>query len=163
MTLAPPTWDFSSGNAAAIELFGAKDEAEFTSKGPGDVSPEFQADGQATTEKVKRMIMQAMETGTSFFEWTHQKLTGETFPATVLLTRMEQDGEPVLQATVRDISQRKEAEEALRAALDEAERLNRLTMGREKRVVEVKREVNALLTEAGQPVRYESVVPEGVE
>ena len=39
--------------------------------------------------------------------------TGETFTADVLLNAMELDGKPVLQAVVRDITERKRAEEAL--------------------------------------------------
>ncbi len=40
--------------------------------------------------------------------------TGETFPAEVLLSAMELDGKPVLQAVVRDITERKRTEEKLR-------------------------------------------------
>jgi CheY-like chemotaxis protein len=39
MTIEPPLWQFASGNPACIAMFGAKDEAEFTSHGPGDLSP----------------------------------------------------------------------------------------------------------------------------
>jgi|ERR1035437_2480295 PAS domain-containing protein len=34
MTLFPPDWKFTNGNASTIALFGAKDEQEFTSLGP---------------------------------------------------------------------------------------------------------------------------------
>ncbi len=124
MTLAPPTWTFTAGNRATIDLFGARDEEEFISKGPSDISPEYQPDGQLSSEKAKAVIGKAMESGSNFFEWTHMKLNGTPFPATVLLTRMEEDGKPFLQATVRDISARKKAEEGLRAALAEAERVS---------------------------------------
>jgi len=42
---------------------------------------------------------------------THRRLGGEEFPANVLLTRMGQGGKVILQATVRDITARKRAEE----------------------------------------------------
>ena len=58
-----------------------------------------------------------MEKGSHHFEWMHKRAdTGETFPADVLLSAMELDGKRVLQAVVRDITERKRAEEALRAS-----------------------------------------------
>ncbi len=52
-----------------------------------------------------------MERGSRFVEWTHQSLDGTEFPATVLLSRADIGDESFLQATVRDISERKEAQE----------------------------------------------------
>ncbi|GAH45925.1 unnamed protein product, partial [marine sediment metagenome] len=52
--------------------------------------------------------------GSHLFEWTHRRLDGKDFPASVLLTRMELDGQVQLQATVRDITEQKRATEALR-------------------------------------------------
>jgi PAS domain S-box-containing protein len=60
------------------------------------------------------MIDTAICEGSHFFEWTHKQLRGEAFPCTVLLTRMELLGKTVIQATVRDISAQKKAEEAMR-------------------------------------------------
>ena len=60
------------------------------------------------------MIEKAMCEGSHFFEWTHRRLNGEVFPATVLLSRIMLVGKVFLQATVRDITERKRAEEELR-------------------------------------------------
>jgi len=114
MTLEPPTWKFTSGNPATVKMFGAKDEKEFVSKGPGDLSPEKQPDGQLSSEKAPKMIMKAMKEASNFFEWTHKRLKGEEFPATVLLTRFKLKGKDVLQATVRDITEEKKAEEKIK-------------------------------------------------
>jgi len=58
-----------------------------------------------------------MEKDTNHFEWTHKRAdTGECFPADVLLSAMKLDGKTVLQAVVRDISERKQAEAGLRIA-----------------------------------------------
>ncbi|MEA3367905.1 MAG: ATP-binding protein [Planctomycetota bacterium] len=124
MTLAPPSWKFTSGNPATVSMFGAKDEAEFASRGPWEVSPERQPDGQPSGEKAKEMIETAMREGSHFFEWTHERLHGEPFPTTVLLTRMEMGGQAMLQATVRDITARKRAEDALAEKADELARSN---------------------------------------
>ena len=69
------------------------------------------------------MIETALREGSHFFEWTHRRISGEEFPADVLLTRMELDGKVIILATVRDITERKRAEEQLRlqsAALEAA-------------------------------------------
>ncbi len=124
MTLEPPSWKFTSGNPAAIELFGVRGEAEFISLGPWDISPEKQPDGRASNEKAVEMITTAMQQGSYFFEWTHKQINGDTFPATVLLTRMNIAGEVFLQATVRDITEQKKAEAELHRI--QRQRLDRL-------------------------------------
>lgn len=107
MTLTPPSWRFTDANQATLELFGAGSVAEFTALGPWSVSPERQDDGRPSDEKAQEMIATAMREGKIFFEWMHQRLDGSPFAADVLLTRMEAGGEVFLQATVRDISERK--------------------------------------------------------
>jgi PAS domain S-box-containing protein len=114
MTLAPPTWAFTSCNPATVKMFGTRDEAEFTTLGPWVVSPEYQPDGRPSAEKAAEMIATAMRDGSHFFEWTHRRLNGESFPTTVLLTRMELAGQTLLQATVRDVTEQKHAEAKLR-------------------------------------------------
>ena len=121
MILAPPSWKFTSGNKAAVELFGTKDMAEFISLGPWDVSPEHQPDGQLSVDKAREMIETTICEGSHFFEWIHKQLRGETFPCTVLLTRMQLRDETIVQATVRDISAQKKVEEAMIQAKNAAE------------------------------------------
>ncbi len=61
---------------------------------------------------------------------------------------------------VRDIRyaiERKQVEAQLNEQLDELKRWQDATLGREGRVIELKREVNQLLAQAGQPPRYPSV------
>ena len=118
MTLEPPSWRFTSGNPATVKIFGVKDEEEFISHGPWGLSPERQPDGCASVEKAKDMIETAMREGSHFFEWTHRRLDGEEFPATVLLSRMQSAGKVFLQATVRDITESKRAQEELRRHRD---------------------------------------------
>ena len=109
----PPLWKFTSANPAAVKMFGAKDEDELISHGPWEVSPERQPDGRASDEKAKEVIEIAMREGHHFFEWTHRRIGGKEFPAEVVLSRMEQNGQTILQGTIRDISERKRAEQAL--------------------------------------------------
>ena len=113
MTLEPPSWTFASANPATVEMFGAKSAEDFLTHGPFDLSPEHQPDGRASAGKAAEMIETAMREGSHFFEWTHKRISGEEFPATVLMTRMELGGKSFLQATVRDISEQKRADEAV--------------------------------------------------
>ncbi len=118
MTIEPPSWRFTSGNPATIKMFKAKDEAEFLACVPWQLSPERQPDGRPSDEKSKEMIETAMREGSNFFEWTHKRTSGEVFPAEVLLSKMELDGNVFLHAVVRDITERKTAEaEIMKAEL----------------------------------------------
>jgi PAS domain S-box-containing protein len=66
------------------------------------------------------------------------------------------DGQPSLGlAVVADISDRKNAEEQLRRTMTELERFNRLAVGREQRMIELKREVNLLSGRIGDEPPYD--------
>jgi hypothetical protein len=64
---------------------------------------------------------------------------------------------------VRDISEQKRAEQKLHATLDELERFNRAAVGRELKMIELKREINDLLHECGREQRYRIPDSEGVD
>lgn len=113
MFLEPSTSRFTEANPATLEMFRCKDEMEFTSREPWKLSPEKQPDGRFSFDKAKEMIDIAMRDGAHFFEWTHKRMDGEVFPATVLLTKVKFDGSTIIQGTVRDISVQKNAERRL--------------------------------------------------
>jgi len=115
MTLDPAdNGRFTSGNPATLAFFGAADEAEFCARNPLNLSPPQQSDGRVSSEKAKEMMTIALDVGSHLFEWTHRRLNGEVFPAEVRLHRMELDGKMLLQATVRDITERKQMEAEIR-------------------------------------------------
>ena len=82
----------------------AESEEEFLCLEPWKLSPERQPDGRLSSEKAGEMIEKAMCEGSHFFEWTHRRLQGDEFSATVLLSRVAQVDTVYLQATVRDIT-----------------------------------------------------------
>ena len=116
MTIEPPLWNFTAGNPATVAMFRLKSGRTLTTLGPWDVSPARQPDGRASGEKAMEMIATALRDGSRFFEWTHKRIDGEEFPATVLMTKMEQGGKVLILATVRDVTEQKRAEEVLRRA-----------------------------------------------
>ena len=121
MILSPEDGRFLEGNAAALELFGCHNTADLASLTPQDISPDLQPDGEPSHQKAASMIQQCVSEGSVVLEWSHRSRAGREFLSEVLLTRMEIDGETLVQATIRDISERKRSEEQLRAAREDLE------------------------------------------
>lgn len=73
------------------------------------------------------------------------------------------DGRRLVISMALDVTERRQAEQKLQDQLNELQRWNAATLGRESRIIELKREVNRLLEASGQPVRYASgnVAPDG--
>lgn len=112
-TAAPPTWNFASANPMALKLFGAATEAEFLTLAPWDLSPERQPDGMLSAAKAKEITETVIREGSLKFEWMHRRKDGSEFPAEVLLTLVRQEGRTFIQASTRDITERKKSEEKL--------------------------------------------------
>lgn len=104
LTLTAHSWTVSVGNPAMIKLFGARDEADFKSRGPMELSPERQPDGCLSVEKAKLMKETAIRDGSNYFEWTHKDLSGREFPAYVKIVRIEIDQQTQLHVTVQDLT-----------------------------------------------------------
>jgi PAS domain S-box-containing protein len=70
--------------------------------------------------------------------------------------RKEGVAAPIVRGMARDITASKRAEEEINSQLDELQRWHAATLGREKRILELKHEVNELLAETKQLPRYPS-------
>ena len=81
---------------------------------------------------------------------------GSSFMAEVIITAIRDDSGKLrgFSKITHDITERKRAEEEILRHVDELERFNRATVGREIRMVELKKEVNELLDRAGEDLRY---------
>lgn len=101
-------------NERALELYGLSSKEDFLDQGPADFSPPQQPDGFDSCELAREYIKEVLyEKDYVCFEWSHQRRDGSTFPAEVTLTSYQLGDEVVLQASVRDITDRKCQEEKL--------------------------------------------------
>jgi PAS domain S-box-containing protein len=139
-----PVKGFISGNTATIKLFACDSEKQFMSFSPAELSPDNQPDGSLSSQKAQEMIALALKNGMHSFEWKHKRLNGEEFFASVLLTKMTLKSVTVVQATVRDISEKKKAEEELIQKMAELEQFKKITIGRELKMKELKARVAEL-------------------
>jgi PAS domain S-box-containing protein len=98
---------FTDCNKATLGMFGYSSKEEFLAKHPSDLFPPIQIDGQSSKTAAAKYIDAAYATGVQLFEWRHKRSDGSVFDAEVLLSRLEIQKKTVLQATIRDITDRK--------------------------------------------------------
>ncbi len=117
---------FFDCNQRTLEILEIGSKEECLNYGPVDFSPEFQPDGRESKLVLQEYIEQAYETGFVNFEWISRRhRSKEYFDADVLLSRINLHGKSVIQATVRDITERKQMENELRQAKEDAEAATR--------------------------------------
>ncbi len=103
-------------NDAHIELFGLQGKAEVLGHSPADFAPAFQLNGTSSSGMGNKIRTTILEKGSARFEWIHQKHD----PArTLILTELSCTlipiaNRPVIHVAIRDITERKRAEEALK-------------------------------------------------
>ncbi|WP_210547083.1 GAF domain-containing protein [Rhodoferax sp. PAMC 29310] len=126
ITLTSMEGHFVGGNPAAFELFGCRDREEFVSLSVADLSPERQPDGRLSAEKAKEIVHRALQEGAHAFEWVHRRRDGTDFVTEILITPAESNGVPIVQASLRDITERIRSREALERSASELTALNAL-------------------------------------
>ena len=117
---------FIDCNSAALGMFQAQSVKYFCSLSPIDLGPPAQPDGIATGLFAQERIQHAIRHGHCHFEWAGKRSDGTIFPAEIALHAMILDNRQIIQAIIRDITERKHAEEELKHAYDAAMEASRL-------------------------------------
>ena len=111
---------------------------------------------RAVAEGTPRVIGTTMEL-------VGRRKDGREFPLKISLSEWQIDGQKFFTAIVRDITEEKAAATNLAARMEELRRWQGATLGREGRVLELEREINALHVRHGEAPKYSSVLKEGQE
>ncbi len=100
-------------NQAAADLFGLSARQDVVDTHPGMLSPDTQPDGESSVSKAERMMALAEAHGVHRFEWVHSRTDGREFTAEVTLSRLALGDHQALFSVVRDITERKLAEQRI--------------------------------------------------
>jgi PAS domain S-box-containing protein len=110
----PGSGTFFDCNQAAVAMFGCQDKSQLLTHPPERFAPPFQPDGQPSAERAQQLLQTTAGDGRHRFEWLARKLDGEEFHVEVVATAIALADRPVHLMTVRNITDRKRAEESLR-------------------------------------------------
>jgi PAS domain S-box-containing protein len=96
-------------NEHAFMLFGMKSREEIIGKTMSDFAPELQPDGKRSSDSANKHALKANETGSVSFDFIYQRVNGQDFDAHVSMGIVQYGGKDVFQATLQDVTERKQA------------------------------------------------------
>jgi PAS domain S-box-containing protein len=115
MLVFEPEQGFTHANQRAADLFGFEQMADLLKCSPIDLSPPIQPDGKSSAEAARAHITFALQGNKPHhFEWMHQRADGSLIPCEIILSPFLLSGKPVLVTCIRDITERKQMEAALK-------------------------------------------------
>ncbi len=124
VTLDVDNGRFCDANRHAEALFRMSRD-EICKHHPVELSPEYQPGGIPSSQLAQEMIEMAMSGQRMVFDWVHRDAEGNDIPCEVRLVPLPYGDRKLLQATISDISARKQAEQDLTDARDAAREANR--------------------------------------
>jgi PAS domain S-box-containing protein len=138
-------------NAGAEALFGYSEAEILGQRADILFTPDDRAKGDA-----EREMRRALEHGRAENERWHARKDGSIFygSGSVMPLRDKGGGLRGFVKIMRDLTETKRTQEALREHVDELTRFNAAAVGRETRMIELKKEVNELCARLGEKARY---------
>ena len=109
---------FVDCNKATLKMLRMDTKEQVFNSHPSMLSPEYQPDNRLSMEKAEDMLRIAFKDGSNRFEWVHKRANGKLFYVEVLLTRIYHNNKKLLYCVWRDITYRKQAENALKLSED---------------------------------------------
>jgi PAS domain S-box-containing protein len=153
LLIEPESGAIVDANAAAARFYG-NSRKELREMKIQDIN-------QATSDEMTALIQEVLLQQRSNFKVRHRLANGEIRWVEVYSTPVEAQGKTLLFSIIHDVTDREWAEEQiqrqieqLRDSNEELERFNGASVGRELRMIELKKEVNQISLQAGQPPRY---------
>jgi len=101
-------------NTAALRIFRCREKESLLNKHYRDLSAQKQPDGTDSELKAIKHIKRAIKRGMERFQWVCRRMDGSVFPSDVILSPLNIEGKTIIAAVVRDISDQKQTEEALK-------------------------------------------------
>ena len=90
---------------SACRLFKMSQE-ELLSKGPSDLSPDYQPDGRHSDVAAMEKLQEALEGAKPAFEWMHKDSEGKLIPCEVWLVRLPSENRQLVRGSIIDITER---------------------------------------------------------
>jgi len=116
---------FAECNKRFSEILG-RPRSEIIGHAPEEFSPAKQPDGMDSVEKAHAFISESLTGEAQYFEWIHSKPNGKLINTEVSLSRYELYGEFYVLAILRDVTDRKKMETALKQSEEQLRQSQKL-------------------------------------
>jgi len=140
------TGDILESNPAASAYYGWSQE-ELARKKISEINA-------LSPEEVRAEMRKAVREERNSFEFKHHLANGSTRDVEVFSSPIEHKGKTLLFSIIHDITERKQTEKELKENYSILVQTNEITVDRELLLYELKKEVNALLVQAGKAEKY---------
>ncbi|MHB1186409.1 response regulator [Thiobacillus sp.] len=111
---------FTDCNPATLSMFGMDSVASFLRIPISQLGTPLQANGVTAYDHAMLAIDRAKKQGHAVMDWQGRRQDGTVFSAEIAMHAMQLEGQPVIQAIMRDVTERRAAEAAKESAREAA-------------------------------------------